>query len=114
MFTLGDFLENISLLSNVDVEDEEDTNNCLLYTSSASSTYMVSTEAIFGAFLPSSPSRPLRYCLLYTSLRRRGDGRGAGLEALDGAGVVNSSDAPVGRRPTHDPVGRGLGRDPGG
>lgn len=27
MFTLGDFLENISLLSNVDVEDEEDTNN---------------------------------------------------------------------------------------
>ena len=27
VFTLGDFLENISLLSNVDVEDEEDTNN---------------------------------------------------------------------------------------
>lgn len=27
VFTLGAFLENISLLSNVDVEDEEDTNN---------------------------------------------------------------------------------------
>lgn len=27
VFTLGEFLENISLLSNVDVEDEDDTNN---------------------------------------------------------------------------------------
>jgi|GEM_PF-1666590 len=48
------------------------------------------------------------------ALRRRGDGRGAGLEALDGAGLVNSGDAPVGRRPAHYPVGRGFGRDPGG
>ena len=32
VFTLGDFLENISLLSNVDVEDEEDTNKIALMT----------------------------------------------------------------------------------
>ncbi|MEE0430743.1 MAG: hypothetical protein UDN37_10040, partial [Bacteroidales bacterium] len=48
------------------------------------------------------------------ALRRRGDGRGAGSEAMDGAGLVHNGDAPVGRRPRHGPVGRGFGRDTGG